>query len=76
MARKSMSEKRTYEVGLRFTVDDGLPPRRSALHVALEKVRAVIVEVSSIEEAEAQVDQIRVALEYAADQSGIPSRSS
>lgn len=62
-----MSETRLYEVGLRFTVDDSIPPRRHALHGALEKVRAVTVEASSLEEAEAQVDQVRVALEYAAD---------
>jgi hypothetical protein len=62
-----MSETRLYDVGLRFTVDDSLPPRRRALHVALEKVRAVTVEASSLEEAEAQVDQVRAALEYAAD---------
>lgn len=62
-----MSEKRLYDVGLRFTVDDAVPPRRHALHAALEKVRSVTVAASSLEEAEAQVDQIRVALEYTAD---------
>ncbi len=62
-----MSETRLYEVGLHFTVDDGLGPPRKALHGALESVRAVLVEASSIEEAEAQVDQIRAALEREAD---------
>lgn len=63
-----MNKTALYEVGLRFTVDDRLSPRRKALHGALEKVRAVVVEASSVEEAEAQVDQIRVALEHEADQ--------
>ena len=62
-----MSETGRYEVGLRFTVDDRLRPPRKALHGALETVRAVVVEASSVEEAEAQVDQIRVALEHEAD---------
>lgn len=67
-----MSEKRIYDVGLRFTVDNARPPQRTALHSALEAVRGVTVEASSVEEAEAQVDQIRVALERAADQRGHP----
>jgi hypothetical protein len=67
-----MSEKATYDVGLRFTVDDALPPGRNVLHTALEAVRGVIVEASSAEEAEAHVDQIRVALECAADQRRFP----
>ena len=67
-----VSEKRTYDVGLRFTVDGTCPPQRSALHTALETVRGVSVEASSVEEAEAQVDQIRVALERTADQRGFP----
>lgn len=62
-----MRETRLYEVGLRFRVDDSLPPRRRAIHRALETVRAVTVEASSLEEAEAQVDQVRLALEYSAD---------
>ena len=62
-----MSETTLYEVGLRFTVDNRLWPPRTALHGALETVRAVVVEASSLEEAEAQVDQIRVALEHEAD---------
>jgi hypothetical protein len=62
-----MSEVALYEVGLRFSVDNNLPPPRSALHGALETVRAVIVEASDAEEAEAQVDQIRLALEDYAD---------
>ncbi|HTT29877.1 MAG TPA: hypothetical protein VMG37_15790 [Solirubrobacteraceae bacterium] len=63
-----MSQKLTFDVGLRFTVDDALPPARNALHAALQSVHAVTVVASSAEEAEAQVDQIRVALERAADQ--------
>lgn len=62
-----MSETRLFDIGLRFTVDDALPPRRRALHTALEKVRSVSVAASSLEDAEAQVDQLRVALEYSAD---------
>jgi hypothetical protein len=62
-----MSGTGTYKVGLRFTVDDRLVPPRKALHGALETVRAVTVEASSVESAEAQVDQIRVALEHEAD---------
>ncbi len=62
-----MSETALYEVGLRFTVDDRLGPPRKAMHGALETVRAVIVEASSVEAAEAQVDQIRTALEHEAD---------
>lgn len=62
-----MSETALYEVGLRFTVDGRLGPPRKALHGALEAVRAVVVQASSVEEAEAQVDQIRVALEHQAD---------
>lgn len=63
----TMSETARYEIGLRFTVDNCLRPPRKALHGALETVRAVVVEASSVEEAEAQVDQIRVALEHEAD---------
>ncbi len=62
-----MSENGRYEVGLRFVVDNSLGPPRKALHGALETVRAVVVEASSVEEAEAQVDQIRAALEHEAD---------
>ena len=62
-----MSETALYEIGLRFTVDNGLPPPRKALHGALETVRAVVVQASSVEDAEAQVDQIRVALQHEAD---------
>ena len=67
--QREMSETRLYEVGLRFTVDDRLRPPRKALHGALETVRIVVVEASSVEEAEAeaQVDQIRMALEHEAD---------
>jgi hypothetical protein len=67
-----MGEKRTYDVGLRFTVEDAVPPGRNALHAALLTVRAVTVVASSVEEAEAQVDQIRVALECTADQTEAP----
>lgn len=70
-----MSEKRTYAVGLRFTVNDGVPPRRTALHTALQTVRAVTVEASTVEEAEAQVDQIRIALEGTADQRRVRRRA-
>jgi hypothetical protein len=62
-----MSEAALYEIGLRFSVDNTVPPPRRALHGALETVRAVIVEASNGEEAEAQVDQIRLALENYAD---------
>lgn len=58
---------RLYKLGLRFTVRDALPSRRRAVHTALQTVRAVTVEASSREEAEAQVDQVRVALEDSAD---------
>jgi len=59
-----MSGRHLYDVGVRFTVDETVPPHRHALHTALEKVRAVTVQAASVEEAEAQVDQIRSALEY------------
>ena len=62
-----MNEVGLYEIGLRFSVDNNLPPPRRALHGALETVRAVIVEASNGEEAEAQVDQIRLAFENYAD---------
>jgi len=56
-----------YEVGLRFSVDNAVAPPRNALHGALEAVRSVTVMASSIEQAEAHVDQIRLALEQNAD---------
>ena len=56
-----------YEVRLRFTVDNALPPARNALHGAIEAVRRVTVMASSLEQAEAQADQIRLALEQKAD---------
>jgi hypothetical protein len=64
-----MRETALYEIGLRFTVDNRLGPPRKALHGALETVRGVVVQASSLEEAEAQVDQIRLALEHEADRS-------
>lgn len=56
-----------YDVGLRFTVDNAVPPPRNAVHGALEAVRTVTVMASSIEQAEAHVDQIRLALEQNAE---------
>ena len=71
-----MSEKALYDVQLRFSVDATHAPPRKALHGALETLRAVVVEASSIEEAEAQVDQIRVALEAQADDRAVVDRLS
>ena len=56
-----------YEIRLRFTVDNALPPSRNALHGAVESVRGVTVMASSLEQAEAHADQIRLALEQKAD---------
>jgi hypothetical protein len=56
-----------YEVLLRFSVDKAKPPDRNALHGSLEAVRSVTVMASSSEQAEAYVDQIRMALEHEAD---------
>lgn len=56
-----------YEVPLTFTVDATLPPVRNVLHAALERVRAITVQAATVEEAELWVDQIRLALEDAAD---------
>jgi hypothetical protein len=56
-----------YDVALRFSVDSAVPPPRNAVHGALEAVRTVTVMASSIEQAEAHVDQIRRALEQNAD---------
>lgn len=57
----------TFDVGLTFTVDATLPPARTALHAALERVRAVTIEATTGEEAELWADQVRLALESAAD---------
>jgi hypothetical protein len=56
-----------YDVGLRFSVDNAVAPPRSAVHGALEAVRSVTVMASSIEQAEAHVDQLRLALEQNAN---------
>jgi len=56
-----------YEIRLRFTVDNALPPSRNALHGAIEAIRAVTVMASSLEQAEAHADQVRLALEQKAD---------
>lgn len=56
-----------YEVLLRFSVDKAKPPDRNALHGSLDAVRSVTVMASSSEQAEAYVDQIRMALEHEAD---------
>ena len=56
-----------YEVALRFSVDNALPPSRNAVHGALEAMTAVTVMASSIEQAEAHTDQIRLALQRQAD---------
>lgn len=56
-----------YEIRLRFTVDNAVPPARNALHGAVEAVREVTVMASSLEQAEAHADQIRLALAQKAD---------
>ena len=58
---------RPYEIRLRFSVDKALPPSRNALHGTLEAVRGLIVMASSVEQAEAHADGIRLALEQKAD---------
>ena len=56
-----------YEIRLRFSVDKALPPSRNALHGAVEAIRGLIVMASSLEQAEAHADRIRLALEQKAD---------
>jgi hypothetical protein len=56
-----------YEIRLRFSVDNALPPSRNALHGAVDAVRGLIVMGSSLEQAEAHADRIRLALEQKAD---------
>jgi hypothetical protein len=61
-----MNQTEAYEISLNFRVDARRPISRKPLHRALGTVRAVVVDASSFEEAEAHVDQIRIALEEAA----------
>lgn len=56
-----------YEVGLKFEIDDSIPPPRNSLHSTLERVRAIVVVARTIEEAESYADQIRIALIEHAD---------
>jgi hypothetical protein len=56
-----------YTVYLSFTIDNALPPPRRALHTALERIRAISVEAASLEEAEAQVDILRLVLQAQAN---------
>jgi len=52
-------------VTLHFTVDRSVPPPSETLHDALEALRALEIEASSVEQAELYADLIRVALERA-----------
>jgi hypothetical protein len=61
-----MNQAEAYEIGLNFMVEARRPASRKPLHRALGSIRGIVVDASSFEEAEAHVDQIRMALEEAA----------
>jgi hypothetical protein len=52
-------ENHEYVVGLSFTTEG----RKYAIHIALRSIDSIVVKAGSVEEAEAQADQIRSALE-------------